>query len=62
MKSDIFPVVEPLQLVAHVFEQESIFLWIHLETTFQKSENKLNAAYRDHASLVHIYNVPSDLK
>ena len=62
MERDIFPIVEPLQLVAHVLEQEPILLWIHLKSTFQKSENELDASNRTHAALVHIDNVPRNLE
>ncbi len=61
MKGDIFSVVESFQLVAHVLEEESIFLRIDLKSTLQKSENELDATDGDHPSLVHVHNVPGDL-
>ena len=61
MERNIFPIVEPLQLVAHVLEQKSVFLRIDLQTAFQQSEDELDSPDRNHAALVNVHNVPSDL-
>jgi hypothetical protein len=62
MESDILPVVQPLQLVAHVLEKESILLRVDLKSALQKSENELDSADGDHSSLVYVDDVPSYLK
>lgn len=62
MEGDVLAVVQPFQLVAHVLEQESVLLRVHFEATLQKAEDKFDAANGDHATLVHVHDVPSVLK
>ena len=61
VKGDVLSVMQLLQLVAHVLEQESVFLRIDLQTAFQQSEDELDSPHRNHAALVDVHNVPSDL-
>ena len=62
MERHVFAVVQLIQFVAHVFEEQSIFLWINLETALQQPQNEFNSADGDHAALVDVHDVPGVLE
>lgn len=62
MERDVFTVMQLIQLVAHVLEQEPIFLRINFESSFQQSQDELDASHRDHTALMNVNDVPSVLE
>ena len=62
MEADVLPVVQPLQLVAHVLEQQPLLLGVHLQPTLEKAQNELDPPHGNGPSLVHINKVPGGLE
>lgn len=42
VKRDVFSIMQPLELIAHVLEQQPILLWIGFESTLQQSQYKFH--------------------
>ena len=62
MEADILAVVQPLQLVAHVLEQQPVLLGVDLEAALQQPQDELDPPHGDHAALVHVHDVPRVLE
>ena len=62
MEGDVLPVVQSLQLVAHVFEEGTVLLWVDLEAALEEAEDELDPADGDHAALVDVHHVPRVLE
>lgn len=48
VEGDVAAVVQPLHLVAHVLEQELVFVQVHLQPPPQQPQQELHAEGRDH--------------
>lgn len=62
MESDILAVVKPFQFKTHVLEEESVFLRINFESTFQQPQNEFHFAHGNDPSLVDVDDVPGVLE
>jgi hypothetical protein len=49
MKGDLASGVQFLYLVTHVFEQQPVFLQVHLQTAAQQTQQELDTVSWDHA-------------
>lgn len=62
MERHIFSVVEFVQLVAHVLEQQAVFLRVNFESPFQQPQYELDPPNGNHAALVDVDDVPGVLE
>jgi len=49
MEGDISSIVQTLHLIAHVFEEELIFVQVNFQTTSQQTEQKLHPRGWNHS-------------
>lgn len=49
MEGHVAPAVQPLHLVAHVFEQQLVLVQVHLQPATEQTEQELHSGRRDHA-------------
>lgn len=49
MESHISAAVQPLHLVAHVFEQQLVFVQVHFQAAAEEAEQELHPGSRDDA-------------
>lgn len=49
MESHIPAAVQPLHLVAHVLEEQLVFVQVHLQPAAEETEQELHPGRRDHA-------------
>ncbi len=54
VEGDVSPVVEPFDLVAHVFEEETVLLQVDLEPPAQQPQHELHPSHGDDA----LYKAP----
>lgn len=49
MEGDVPPAVQSLHLVAHVFEQQLVFVQVHLQPAPEQTQQELHPGRWDHA-------------
>ena len=62
MERHVRPVVQPLDLIAHVLEKYSILLEVDLQAAGQQAQQELDATAWDHSLAIRVHNVPDDLE
>jgi len=56
MEGDISSIVQTLHLIAHVFEEELIFVQVNFQTTSQQAEQKLHPRGWNHSLYQNQYH------